>query len=118
MATNAATALKADTKTDQSIEYTVYTFDHDAKRWQKHEMFDQMDRALQAAEKLFNSGKYQKVEVKQKYFEKRTSRNIDMSLKVFEGKVKRDFGLVAAILFAALCGAAAFAVTFFLSNGG
>lgn len=106
----------------QGIEYTIYTFDHPqggAKKqpkWQKHESGSEMQEALKKAEELFRAGQYQKVEVKQKYFDKKKNRNIDVTLRVFEKEKKRDFKLAFIFVFAVLCGAAAFGLTYYLTQ--
>ena len=112
------------TQTDplQGIAYTIYTFnkqkpgDKAKAKWEKHDPDGDMQAVISQAEKMFKSGKYQKVEVKQKYFDKKKHRNIDMTLKVYEEKAKREINVVAIFLFAIICGIAAFGVTYFINN--
>lgn len=105
---------------DLGIEYSIYTFDMPVSgqknKWEKQDVKTEMADAMAAAEKLFKSGKYHKVEVKQKYFDKKKNRNIDMTLKVYEAKAKKEINVVAIFLFAIICGGIAFAVTYFLSK--
>lgn len=111
--------MSAQASALQGIEYTIYTFDQASARndWQKHDTLNEMDRALKMAEGLFHTGKYHKVEVKQKYFDKKANRNIDVTLKVFEGAGKRkDLSVLLIVLFAVLCGAAAFGLTYILNR--
>ena len=76
-----------------------------------------MADALKAAEQLFDTGQYSKVEVKQKYFDKKQNRNIDTTLKVFqEIKQKSEVNVFVIFLFAVACGAAAFTATLYLSH--
>ena len=117
-----AQAGQAAMQQDQGIEYTIYTFDmpvsgqKSANKWEKQGTKTEMTDAVSHAEKLFKSGKFQKVEVKQKYFDKKKDRNIDMTLKVFEAKPKREINVFMIFAFAVLCGAAAFGITYFLAQ--
>ena len=110
----------AQTDPDSGIEYTIYTFDHPKPnekgriKWQKNEMLTEMGKALKQAEELFASGKYKKVEVKQKYFETKTNRNVDMTLRVFEETPKIHISTAIVTSFAVFCGIAAFAITVLL----
>lgn len=104
-----------------NIEYTVYTFQRDSgakgqERWQKQNSTSDMSQAMQQAESLFASGSFCKVEIKQKYTDPKNNRVVDMTLKIFEGKVKRSLGAGAMAGLAALGGVLAFGVTYFLTN--
>jgi hypothetical protein len=104
-----------------NIEYTVYTFQRDSaakgqERWQKQNATSDMAQAMQQAESLFASGNFCKVEIKQKYTDPKNNRVVDMTLKIFEGKVKRSLGAGAMAGLAALGGVLAFGVTYFLTN--
>ncbi len=106
---------------DQGIEYSVYTFANtnnkqSTSNWEKHATKTEMNDAISLAESLFGSGKYKKIEVKQKYFDKKKNRNIDVTLKTFEGRKKQGVGTLAILVFAALCGLSAFAVTYFINQ--
>ncbi|HIF25789.1 MAG TPA: hypothetical protein EYG18_02305 [Micavibrio sp.] len=107
---------------DQGIEFSVYTFEKtksaaDQGKWQMQGTQTQMADALKAAEQLFDTGQYSKVEVKQKYFDKKQNRNIDTTLKVFqEIKQKSEVNVFVIFLFAVACGAAAFTATLYLSH--
>lgn len=111
----------AQQEQDQGIEFSVYTYEKakasgDQTKWHKQGTQTQMADAISAAEKLFNSGQYSKVEVKQKYFDKKQNRNIDVTLKVFqEKKQKAEVNVFVILLFAVACGAAAFTATLYLS---
>ena len=106
----------------QGIEYTVYTYgqagvdDKKSAKWEKHNTKTEMAAAIAEAEKLYKSGKYKKVEVKQKYFDKKKNRNLDTTLKVYEHGKKREINIVMILLFAIVCGAIAFGVTYVLSK--
>ncbi len=106
---------------EQGIEYSIYTFDapkggKSANKWERRDTQTEMAAAMKTAESLFASGKYQKVEVKQKYFDKKQNRNIDMTLKVYEARKKKEINIVAITLFAVLCGGLAYAITYLLTK--
>lgn len=117
----AKAAIQAQSGAAQGIEYTIYTYEtgSDGKeRWQKESVLNDMDKALRNAEQLIDKGPYRKVEVKQKYFDKKTNRVVDMTLKTYESNRKDYQGLVVVLcfLFAVLCGAGAFAAAYFLTQ--
>ncbi len=98
-------------------EYTIYTFEMGAgnsrrhKSWTKRDTKKEMTDALTVAENIFRTGKYGKVEVKQKYFDRRKNRKVDVTLKVFEEKNEKEIDVFAMFLFALVCAAAVFAAT-------
>jgi tRNA U38,U39,U40 pseudouridine synthase TruA len=103
------------------IEYTIYTFDMPVSgkgenAWKKHASLEDMDKAIKEAEGLHQTKKYQKIEVKKKFFDQKKNRTVDMTLKVFESKPKKDRTIVIAILVAVIGGALAFATSFFLTQ--
>lgn len=104
------------------IEYTIYTFDMPTPKqkgdnsWQKHSTLDDMAKAMSEAETLHQTQKYQKVEVKKKFFDQKKNRTVDMTLKVFENKVKKDYTILVVVIAALLCGGGAFAASFFLTQ--
>ena len=106
----------------QGLEYTIYTYDQPRTnqkgqiKWEKKDTADDMGNALKKAEALFSSGDYQKVEVKQKYFDKKKNRNVDMTLRVYEAKAKKPIGAVHILIIAFLLGVMAFALTYFLAT--
>ena len=110
---------KAITQIDplQGLEYTIYTFDQkDKSSWTKQNTRDERAIALGEAEKLFNSGRYKKVEVKQKYFDKKKNRNIDVTIKVYEDRKTFEINIAMVFLFSVLCGALAFAITYYINH--
>jgi hypothetical protein len=54
----------------EGIEYSIYSFDFPAAsgraRWEKQDSKTEMAEALAAAETIFRTGKYGRVEIKQK----------------------------------------------------
>lgn len=107
----------SSSNSSQPIEYSIFTQEFSEEKdkpasLEKQQVTEDMDAAIKDAETLFASGKYLKVEVKKKYFEEKTGRTIEMTLRAFEGKEKKDYGIALAIIAAVLCGAAAFGITF------
>lgn len=111
----------AASSAEQSIEYSIYVHHHPAAKkspgWEMVGETNNMKEAMNKAESLHASGNYHKVEIKQKYFDPKNNRKIDMTLKVLESRAKRQIGLVTILLFALICGAAAFGLTVFLVGG-
>lgn len=69
------------------IEYNIYSYSNDDSpraRWQKCGSADEPQSAVVHAENLFNSGSFSKVEVKQRYYDSKTQRNVDETWRVFE----------------------------------
>lgn len=106
----------------QGIEYAIYTFEKtpsggkNGNAWERHDVRGDMQAALVQAESLFGSGLYRKVEIRQKYFDNKKNRHIDMVLKTMELRKKKEINLLAVFAFALLCGAAAFGATYLLAN--
>lgn len=103
------------------IEYTIYTFDMPKTKkadssWKKHSTLDDMGRAINEAESLHQSQKYQKIEVKKKFFDQKKNRVVDMTLKIYESKPRKDNTVLFAALVAIVGSAAAFAASFFLTH--
>ena len=109
---------KSPQKTDklQGIEYIINTVDQASGESEKQDVKTEMTEALAAAEEMLKSGKYSKVEVRQKYFDKKKDRDIDVVLKVFEAKKKLEINAAMIFIFAVLCGGLAFAATYFLTR--
>lgn len=103
----------------QSIEYSVYVY-HDPNKntkspWEMKGVTNDMDKAMKSAENFYNSREFQKVEVKKKYFDEKNQRTIDMTLKTFEGNLKKEMGIMTLLAIAlVLCGTA-FAAAYFLT---
>ncbi len=104
------------------IEYTIYTFDmpkpkqKGANSWKKHATLDDMSKAMNEAESLHGTQKFQKIEVKKKFFDQKKNRTVDMTLKVYESTPKKDYSVLIFIIFAAICTGGAFAASFFLTK--
>lgn len=76
--------------------------------WQRHCTTSNPRRAYRKAEKLFQSHKYGRVEIKRMSFDKRTDRNVDKTMKIYDNTVNRLNGFIA-VLFSVLTGALALA---------
>lgn len=104
------------------IEYTIYTFDMPVPKqkgensWKKHSTSEDMMKAMTEAESLHGTQKFQKIEVKKKFFDKKKNRVVDMTLKTYESKPKKDFTILIAVTLALIGGIGAFAASFFLTN--
>ncbi len=104
------------------IEYTIYTFDMPTPKqkgdnsWKKHSSLLDMARAIREAESLYQSRKYQKIEVKKKFFDRKKNRTVDMTLKIFESKPRRYYNILYGVLGAILGMLGAFAASFFLTK--
>ncbi len=103
------------------IDYTIYSTDMPSAGQppgaaQAGEQTSDMDKALKSAEQLFATGKFLKVEVKKKYTEEKTGRQIEITLKMFEGKAKKDRSALILSIVAVLAGAGTFAGTYFLTK--
>lgn len=105
------------------IEYTIYTFDMPSPKqkgqnsWKKHSSGDDMTKAMSEAETLHQTRKFQKIEVKKKFFDQKKNRTVDMTLKTFESAPKKNYTTVFLILLAVLGTGGAFALSFFLTKG-
>lgn len=106
---------------EQSIEYSIIVHHHPAAKKDKPTELvsstTNMNEAMKAAEKMLASGEYHKVEVKQKYFDAKNNRQIDMTLKMLEYKAKKPMSLLMIIIITLICGAASFGLTVFLVGG-
>jgi hypothetical protein len=108
-------------QTYDDIEYAIYTFDYDYSsqnlpmRWKKYETLMDLSKAIKKAERLYNSGNYIKVEVKQKHFDFKRKRKIDKLLRVFEDNKEQHLDSLAILGFALLCGIVAFGLVYFFS---
>lgn len=112
--------VQENVEDDQSIEYSIVAFYHPKlKKDEESELVNtitDMDAAFSEADKLSNKGDYYKVEVKKKYVEPKTGREVDMVLKVFEYRQKKPMPLFVIILLTFLAGGVAFALTFYFGQ--
>lgn len=103
---------------DPMAQYTIYTFSRTTagkSQWHKHTTLDDLSLALESAERLFDSGSFTKVEIKQKYYDAKKGCYIDTVLRVFENKTNQH-GATCIMAFAALCGLLAFAIIYHLGH--
>ncbi len=105
------------------IEYTIYTYDMPVPSqkgdtsWKKHATLDDMTKAMTEAESLLESKKFQKIEVKKKFFDQKKNRTVDMTLKIFETTPAKDRMILLTTLAAIFGGLAAFGACFFFFKG-
>ena len=100
------------------IEYNIYSYSNDDSPracWQKCGSAAHADSAIDHAETLFNSGLFRKVEVKQKYFDLKSGRNIDETWRIFE-KDRRTSPSDWIMGFAIACALIAFAITYMMAS--
>ena len=105
-----------------SIEYSVYVY-FDPKKakskapWEMKGITDNMEKAMAEAEQYYSTREFQKVEVKKKFFDEKNARTIDMTLKTYEGNLKREMGAITILAIGFVLSAVAFAGTYFLTMG-
>jgi predicted acyl esterase len=113
MATQNAVKCVDNAASGRNTEYTIYTFGASSARgtsptWQKQESLIEKEKALRMARTLYDSGHFQRIEIKSRYFDRRAGRVVDLTLKTFGHARRLQFGLPAVVVFAAVCGMAAF----------
>lgn len=107
-------------------EYSVYVYRHplhceeDRNDWERKSTTVNIRKAMKYAEKFISSGDYQKVEVKKKYFDSRSNRNLEMTVKIYEGgSITKPLSAEALTAIAVLSMLVAFgAIVFVLANIG
>lgn len=104
------------------IEYTIYTYDMPVPKqkgensWKKHSTGNDMSKAMSEAEALLGTQKFQKIEVKKKFFDQKKNRAVDMTLKTFETSPKKDYTILLVVCLAIFGGVGAFAASYFLTQ--
>lgn len=100
------------------IEYNIYSYSNDDSPracWQKCGSASRPDSAIVHAEALFKSGQYSKVEVKQRYFDHHSQRNVDETWHVFEAgnriSMPSSWTLMVSVLIAILAFSLAYILT-------
>lgn len=77
-------------KSGKDTEYAIYTYKHydDDKfgfnKWQRYKTVQGLNRAMREAKVLHRSQQFEKIEIKQKYFDKDANRSFSKTLKVFQ----------------------------------
>ena len=101
---------------DASIEYSLFT-QAKGESWQPQGMTNEMEKALANADKLLATGKYEKVEIKQKYFDKKANRLVEGTLKTLTySKPSEILPIIALLLLAIAAGGGSFAAAYFLTR--
>ena len=102
---------------DSGIEYTIMTLDGETKSWSAQGMTNEMDAALANAEKFLATGKYAKVEIKQKYFDKKANRLVEGTLKTLDYKKPSSvLPIIGLLVLAIAAGGGSFAAAYFLTR--
>lgn len=90
-------------------EYTIYAYNKYCEntighnQWQCLSSSDNATKAIEDARILFDSSKFQKIEIKKKFFDKKKDRYAVSTFKVFDNKPKTKMLIIAtAILLTAL----------------
>jgi hypothetical protein len=101
---------------DASIEYSLFT-QAKGEGWQPQGMTNEMEKALASADKLLESGKYEKVEIKQKYFDKKANRLVEGTLKTLTyTKPSQLLPIIGLLILAVAAGGGSFAAAYFLTR--
>lgn len=101
---------------DASIEYSTFT-QAKGESWQPQGVTNEMEKALANADKLIATGKYEKVEVKQKYFDKKANRLVEGTLKTLTYKAPSNvLPIIGLLLLAVAAGGGSFAAAYFLTR--
>jgi hypothetical protein len=72
------------------IEYAIYTFDLKKPNqkadmfWRRHIILSNAEEAISQAQALSQSHKFEKVEVKKKFFDPKQNRMVNVTMKVFQ----------------------------------
>ena len=110
------------TAKDANMEFTIYTFqrgegkEKSLQRWHKLETHKSMNDAVSKADQLYATGKFSKIEIKQKYVDPKKGRVIDVTLKTYQTKEKATVGAGLLTLLAASCGLVAFVIAYYFGH--
>lgn len=105
-----------------NFAFNIYTYNLPKQssrglvQWEKKETVSDISYAFEKAERLFESGKFQKVEIKQIYYDKKKGRNIDVTVKAFETKPKIAIDLSTIIGLVTLLGILSFILAYLISQ--
>lgn len=87
---------------DPSTEYAVYIFhrpspknDNEHPNWEKRHTTFSLRVATRKAENLISTQAYERVEIKKKFFDRRTARNVHKTLKIYKENKNRPVGMLA-----------------------
>lgn len=104
-------------QSDQTgFEYSVYGYAWNTdQQWKRHKKTLRMEEALETAEKLHNSKKFQTVEIKKRIRDERRGRTLDITLKQFTHKKKKPWAVISALTLALSAGLTALAIGYYFS---
>ena len=101
---------------DASIEYTIFV-QKPGEAAQAQGTTNEMEKALASADKLLESGNYEKIEIKQKYFDKKANRLVEGTLKTLTYKKPSSIlPIIGLLLLAVAAGGGSFAAAYFLTR--
>lgn len=101
---------------DASIEYSIFT-QKPGEAMQPQGTTNEMEKALASADKLLESGQYEKIEIKQKYFDKKANRLVEGTLKTLTYKKPSSIlPIIGLLLLSVAAGGGAFAAAYFLTR--
>jgi hypothetical protein len=101
---------------DAGIEYTIFT-QKPGEGLQPQGMTNEMEKALATADKLLETGEYEKIEVKQKYFDKKANRQVEGTLKTLTYKKPSGIlPIIGLLVLAVAAGGGSFAAAYFLTR--
>lgn len=112
----------ADAQEETQVEYRIIAHlntkaaQEAGKDKEESELTKNMNKAISDAEAMLETGKYTKVEVMQKYFEPKTSRNIEMVLKSFEASDKKPISTTTILAIGIICAFIAFGASYFIGK--
>lgn len=101
--------------------YRIYAYPfsekaHHTPQWQRQDVLDDEREALIKAQELFKSQKFQRIEVRQSYYDQETQRLVDHMIKVFDFHPARHLKVILYLLIgAASCSIAAAVLAYFLA---
>jgi hypothetical protein len=108
---------KAIKASDMQTDYAVYIFHHANKNqknsapWERKHTTTNMNSALQEAQALYDTQKYQRVEVKRQYFDAKRACKLGDTLKTYDSRREIPFFIVAKIaLIVLICALASLSV--------
>ncbi len=112
----------AEAQDDTQVEYRIIAHlntkaaQEAGKDKEESELSKNMNETISKAEAMLETGKYTKVEVMQKYFEPKTSRNIEMVLKSFEAGDKKPISTTTILAIGIICAFIAFGASYFIGK--
>lgn len=108
MQSSAFAKIQANPNHANHIEYSIYAYDKYCEntigynKWQCVGNLQDANQALQRAAQLFQTNKFQKIEVKKKFFDPKKKRQLVSTFRVFDGQ-NHKISAVIPLSLLALC---------------